>query len=54
MGITEAAQSLRPAVGGPQTRAFDQQHCLDLVGIAAEDYDPHSREIALQGHEAMR
>ena len=29
----------------------ERQHLLDLTGIAPGEYDPHSRETALAGHE---
>lgn len=32
----------------------ERQHLLDLTGITAEDYDPHSRETALAGHDGHR
>jgi uncharacterized protein len=32
----------------------ERQHFLDLVGVTADEYDPHSRQTALQGHEGPR
>ena len=32
----------------------ERQHLLDLTGITAEDYDPHSRETALAGQDGNR
>ncbi|MCP3912568.1 MAG: MMPL family transporter [Actinomycetia bacterium] len=32
----------------------ERERFLDLVGLTADEYDPHSRETALEGHESMR
>ncbi|MCP5025056.1 MAG: MMPL family transporter [Actinomycetia bacterium] len=32
----------------------EREHFLDLVGLTADEYDPHSRETALEGHESRR
>jgi hypothetical protein len=29
----------------------ERQHMLDLIGIAPDEYDPHSRATAVQPHE---
>lgn len=32
----------------------ERQHLLDLTGIAPGEYDPHSRQTALDGHDAVQ
>lgn len=38
----------------PSREGEEREHLLDLAGVTADEYSPHSRQTAMEGHEASR